>query len=217
MNKISKIVISVIIVLILLVGSLYYFLIPKDKMEINANKKLVTIEDLVKGTYIDHFEVATDPVRLKGKLSLSDEEVRNIVYTLSHKYEINELESIYIKVINNKINVFFPYEIFGFIKTQCELEIVPSVVNDNLIIELRNLKLGKIKLSDKILANNINKYNNETPFTIKENIIEIDNSFIKPLSLKKINIEKDKIILEIELQLNNLIEFINEHNLKVIA
>lgn len=217
MSKTSKVILFVFSALVILLGVGYYSIMPSYPQNTDNKEKLITAEDLVKGTYIESFQVSMDPLRLKGKLSITDEEFSNIVYTLKEKYNIEELKDTFINVKDNKVYVIGPYKLFGFINTQYSTEIDPSIVDNDLVMKLSNLKIGKIKLSDSMLESVVKELGQEKVFTINGNVITVDKSFIKPITINNISIDGDKVILEVELQLNNMIDFIKENNIKVVA
>lgn len=217
MSKTSKIFLSIIIVVVVIAGIGYFSLIPSYKINEEYEPKKISVGDFVKATYVDSFEARTNPIRLMGTLSTSDEDFKDVIYTLTQKYEVEELKNIYISVEENKIKIIKPYKILGFINTQYTMDMSPSIKDSNLVLTLSNLKIGKIKLSDNMLGSIINSLDVETIFTINNNVVTIDKSFIKPITLKNITINSNKIILDVELQLDNLIDFIKEYEIKVVA
>ena len=56
---------------------------------------------------------------------------------------------------------------------------------------------------------------NKVPFTIKDNIIIIEKQQISPMVLEKIAIEDNRIIVDLQIKINNLINFINTYDFKI--
>lgn len=56
---------------------------------------------------------------------------------------------------------------------------------------------------------------NKVPFTIKDNIIIIEKQQISPMALEKIAIEDNRIIVDLQIKINNLINFINTYDFKI--
>ena len=56
---------------------------------------------------------------------------------------------------------------------------------------------------------------NKVPCTIKDNIIIIEKQQISPMVLEKIAIEDNRIIVDLQIKINNLINFINTYDFKI--
>ncbi|MEF9990646.1 MAG: hypothetical protein RRZ84_06435 [Romboutsia sp.] len=217
MNKLAKISVWILIVVLIFMGGVYYMIIPKHSITFNESYKTVTIEDLIKGSYIDKFEVLSKPIRLKGNLVIKNEDFKNIIYTTMKKYDLEEFKTTHIEINNNKLNITFPYKVLNVIDTQGKVDLFPTVIDDSLIINLENLEIGKLNLNNKRLESILKDYKKDIPFEVKENMIIIDKSYLKPITLKGIDIKENELLLNIEVKMNNIIEFIKENNLKVIA
>ena len=101
------------------------------------------------------------------------------------------------------------------INSQVEVNLIPSIENGNLKLTLTNAKVGKININNKVLSKVLEKNMNKVPFTIKDNIIIIEKQQISPMTLKKIIIEDDRIIVDLQIKINNLINFINTYDFKI--
>ncbi|HSQ87193.1 DUF2140 domain-containing protein [Romboutsia sp.] len=214
MKKSSKIIISIIIVLGIILLGIYYALIPRDRVNI-VEGKFITSEELLTGSFIDYFEVLENPLRLEGKIAISDEEFKNVVYTVMTTYDIQELKNVYIDVSNNAIKVISPYKVLGLIDSQIEVNLNPSVVDNNLNIKLTDFKLGKIKISDKTVSEKLKSYEDKIPFIVKDGVIVVDKSYTYPMTLNDIKIKEKEIILDIQLEVNNFIDFISKYKIKI--
>lgn len=210
MRKISKIIISIVIVLGVMLFGIYYALIPSERIDI-VEGRLITSEELLTGSFINGAEVLKNPLRLQGKISMSGEEFKNVVYTVMTEYNIKDFKNVYIDVKNNAIKVISPYKILGFIDSQVETDINPSVVDNNLNIKLTHFKLGKIKINDKTVSKGLRAYQKEIPFVVQDNSIIVDKKYTYPMTLNDVNIKEKKIILDLQLQVNNLIDFISKY------
>ena len=152
MGKIAKILLSLIVIVLVLASIVVYILTPKERYDVSSqNNKIIDEEYLSKGSYINSMEVVKNPLRMVGKISVSEEEFKNLIYTLMQKHGINELENNFVEMKSGKIKVAGPYKVFGLVNSQYELELRPTLKDGNLVVSLENVKLGKFKLSDKML------------------------------------------------------------------
>ena len=214
MAKISKIIVSIIIVLGVMLFGIYYALIPSERIDV-VEGRIITSEELLTGSFIDSAEVLKDPLRLQGKISMSGEEFKNVVYTVMTEYNIKELKNVYINVNNNLIRVISPYKILGVIDSQIEADLNPSVVDNNLNVKLTHFKLGKIKVNDKIVRKKLKTYQKYMPFVVQDNIIIVDKRYTYPMTLNGVNVKEKDIILDLQLEVNNLINFISKYKVNV--
>ena len=158
MKKIPKIILSIIIVILILLGAVYYLLTPENRIYVKEENKIITYKDIIEGYFLKSCKLLRNPLGLKGNIVVSDDEFRNIIYTLMTKYNINEIKDTYIEIEEQDIKVSSPYEILGFLQSQYELILVPKVVDNTLNIKVTNLKLGKIKISNTILKQIMKSY-----------------------------------------------------------
>ena len=215
MKKNSKIILWIIAVIVIIMGIVYYLLVPDETVNIDTKNKIITTEDLIRESSINSFKVLGKPLVIQGELAISSKEFKNIIYTLMDKYNIKELKHTYIQINKNKIKTIYPYKILGIINSQYEIDIVPSVENNNLNVKLTNLKVGKLKISDKLLNRILSTYKNKIPFNIKDNSIIVDKSYIYPITLEKVDIQEDNIILYVVIRVNNVLDFIKKNDIKI--
>lgn len=216
MNKISKILIIILIILIIIIGLEYYLLTPNRGIISNNESKVLTIEDILKNSFIDKAQIKKNPARLYGKVSISDQELKDIIYTIANKNDIYELKKVYTFIDKNKILLVYPYKIFGFINTQLQISINPKIINNNLELILSDAKIGKINISDKIISNNIKLYKDKIPFDIKGNVITVSKNYTYPITLNNIDINNKNIIIDLEIYANNFIDFITKYGINTI-
>ncbi|RDY27983.1 hypothetical protein CHL78_006680 [Romboutsia weinsteinii] len=215
MKKLFKIIVPIIIVILILLGALYYLLIPTNKIYLERDNKIITYKDLIEGDFLKSCELLENPLGLKGNIEVSNKEFRNIIYTLMKKYNISELKDTYIEIEDKNIKVSSPYEVLGFIESQFELTLVPKVVNNRLNIKVTDSKLGKINISNNILKRIMKSYESKIPFSIDGDTIIIDKSYTYPLVIDRLSVEKGKIILEIEVRIDNLLDFIKDYDINI--
>lgn len=215
MKKSVKILLSILVILIIITGGIYYSLIPKERVIQNTNNKIITEQDLLQNASIEGFQLVKNPLRLKGKVSISSDEFQNIIYSIMNEYNIENFKNANVDINNSKVKIMYPYKVLGFIDSQLEVNLIPEVVENKLNIVLTDAKLGKINISDKILKEGLKKYREKIPFEVKNNTIIIDKNDIYPTTLNKVEINEKDILIDLEIQANNLIDFISKYNINV--
>lgn len=213
----TKIAITILIIIVILIGGMYYTFTPDKKINFNdSDCNIITTEELLKGNFIESFNILTDPIRLEGAIAVSSDEFRDIIYTVmtNYNYNTDDLKYSNITLHNNYIKVIMPYKLLNIIDTQYEFNIYPTLVDNNLHLNLREFKIGKLKLSNKIVQSILKENISNLPFDINNNVIIIDKIYMEPVTLKDINVEDNKIIVNISVSALDIIEFIGEHNSK---
>lgn len=220
MKNITKILAIISIIILILVGAIYYFLTPSEKLDlssINKESRVVTTEDLLKGASIDTFEVLNNPLRLEGKINVSDETVQNLVYTIMKKSDMENVEYSDIQVVKDRIKIVSPYKVLGFINSQYELYLDLGVEKDNLVATLNDFKIGKIKVSNTIIKNVLKKYKSTSGLKVEGNKFIVDKSNIYPMLVKKVDVKDNIVILNVEVEAENVMEFLKNSKIGVIG
>lgn len=212
-NK-NKILVGIVVVIALLIGIGYYLITPEEKIDLNTNAELITTEELIKGSFIGYGEILTNPLRLKGEMSFTNQEFKNILYTIMMKNDLKEFSNVNIDINTDKIRVILPYNILG-IDTLIKINIEPSIENNNLHITLVDSKIGKIQISDKILGRLLENFKDKLPYKVENNKIIIDKESILPIILDEVNIKNNKLVIKVEVKAKNILEFIKENKIKV--
>ena len=213
----TKIAITILIIIVILIGGMYYTFTPDKKINFNnSDCNIITTEELLKGNFIESFNILTDPIRLEGAIAVSNDEFRDIIYTVmtNYNYNTDDLKYSNITLHNNYIKVIMPYKLLNIIDTQYEFNIYPTLVDNNLHLNLREFKIGKLKLSNKVVQYILKENISNLPFDINNNVIIIDKIYMEPVTLKDINVEDNKIIVNISVSALDIIEFIGEYNSK---
>lgn len=220
MKNITKILAIIAIIILILVGAIYYFLTPSEKLDLSSTNKenrVVTTEDLLKGASIDTFEVLNNPLRLEGKINVSDETVQNLVYTIMKKSDMENVEYSDIQVVKDRIKIVSPYKVLGFIDSQYELYLDLGVEKDNLVATLNDFKIGKIKVSNTIIKNVLKKYKSTSGLKVEGNKFIVDKSNIYPMLVKKVDVKDNIVILNVEVEAENVMEFFKNSKIGVIG
>lgn len=220
MKNITKILAIIAIIILILVGGIYYFLTPSEKLDLSSTNKenrVVTTEDLLKGASIDTFKVLNNPLRLEGKINVSDETVQNLVYTIMKKSDMENVEYSDIQVVKDRIKIVSPYKVLGFIDSQYELYLDLGVEKDNLVATLNDFKIGKIKVSNTIIKNVLKKYKSTSGLKVEGNKFIVDKSNIYPMLVKKVDVKDNIVILNVEVEAENVMEFLKNSKIGVIG
>lgn len=216
MKKKLKIIISIFVLLGIVLLGAYYALTPSES--VNTSKgKLITSEELLTGSFIDNVEILKNPLRAQGKISISKDDFKNVVYTAMTEYNIEELKNIDVNIFNNAIKVVSPYKVLGFIDSQISVNLNPTIVNHNLNIKLTDCKLGKIKIKDEKIGRLLKQYKDKIPFTLKDNVLIVNKNDTYPLTLNKIDVKDKEILLDLQLEVNNLIDFISKYKVNIVG
>lgn len=220
MKNITKILAIIAIIILIFVGAIYYFLTPSEKLDLSSTNKenrVVTSEDLLRGASIDTFKVLNNPLRLEGKINVSDETVQNLVYTIMKKSDMENVEYSDIQVVKNRIKIISPYKVLGFIDSQYELYLDLGVEKDNLVATLNDFKIGKIKVSNTIVKNVLKKYKSTSGLKVEGNKFIVDKSNIYPMLVKKVDVKDNIVILNVEVEAENVMEFLKNSKIGVIG
>jgi hypothetical protein len=215
-KKSLKIIISIFVLLGIVLLGAYYALTPSER--VNTSKgRLITSEELLRGSFIDNVEILKNPLRAQGKISISEGDFKNVVYTAMTEYNIEELKNIDVNIFDNAIKVVSPYKVLGFIDSQISVNLNPSIVNHNLNIKLTYCKLGKIKIKDEKIGRLLKQYKDKTPFSLKDNVLIVNKNDTYPLTLNKIDVKDKEILLDLQLEVNNLIDFISKYKVNIVG
>lgn len=214
MKKCITILIIISVITVIIGFGSYYALTPNEPIDTSSKGKVITVDEILKGSFIKSGKVYTNPLRIAGTIAIDKEKFKDIVYTIAKNKNITELEKIYTEIAKEKIKFIYPCKIIK-INSQVEINLIPSIENGNLKLTLTNAKVGKINVNNKVLSKVLEKNMNKVPFTIKDNIIIIEKQQISPMALEKIAIEDNRIIVDLQMKINNLINFINTYDFKI--
>ena len=111
MKKGITILISILVILVIIGFGGYYALTPNEPIDISSKGKVITADEILKGSFIKSGNVYTNPLRITGTIAIDDEEFKDIVYTIAKNKNITELENIYTEIVGDKIKFISPYKI----------------------------------------------------------------------------------------------------------
>lgn len=217
MKKIVKILVGVIVVLIMAVGGFIYALQPEGGIQKDTTgNREITKEDIIQMNILDSLEFKKETNNFEGSISFTEEDISNILYTFMKNYDIDDIISNDIEISGKNLIIKAPINV-EFINTQAEISILPSVENGNLIVNIENVKIGKINLPKIILSKIIESQKDEIPFEIRDTSIIIPKETLSPIQLKKVYIEENKLKIDIRLNLKDAMQYVYGNFMKPVV
>lgn len=211
MKKIIKILIGLLVLIAIIMGVLTYFLKPSDRLK--NDERLWNVSDNVD---IDSYNkkvfrnASIDKGKLVSEIKIDNYNFKKLLkYGMSHNGNAELQEASY-RLKDDRILVSYPLKIWIW-ESQVDLE--SSLTNDgnDLVFTVESAKLGKIKMSKKMISRVMLK--------LKEsgygNMKIIDNRIYIKLNVPNINIRKasvvsDNLKLQVFLSKDNIINIQKE-------
>lgn len=207
MKKLIKILIAILVLIAIAIGGIIYALQPEGgiKEDTTGNREM-TKEDIIQMGLLESLEFKKDTGKFEGSVSFNSEELSNILYTAMKDHDSDDIIPNDIRISNNKIVVTVPVEI-EFIRSQAEITFVPSVKNNDFIMTIENVKLGKINFSEKIISKFMEYEKNEIPYIVEGNSIIIPSETLKPMELTKVYIENNELKIYMQISLKDAMQY----------
>ncbi len=206
MKKFLKILVGLLVVVVLALGGLFYALQPEGGMQWDTTgNREITKEDIIKMGILQSLKFNKETESFEGSINLTAEDISNIVYTFMKNYE-DDMMSNDIKIEDNKLMVTVPVEI-EFIKTKATVSVVPSVEDGALVVNVDNVKVGKINIHGGLLGKIMASQQSEIPFEIRDRSILIPKETLKPINLTGIKIENNEIKADMRITLRDAMQY----------
>lgn len=207
MKKLIKILIAILVLIAIAIGGIIYALQPEGgiKEDTTGNREM-TKEDIIQMGLLESLEFKKDTGKFEGSVAFNSEELSNILYTVMKDHDSDDIIPNDIRISNNKIVVTVPVEI-EFIRSQAEITFVPSVKNNDFIMTIENVKLGKINFSEKIISKFMEYEKNEIPYIVEGNSIIIPSETLKPMELTKVYIENNELKIYMQISLKDAMQY----------
>ncbi|GEM_PF-2104885 len=210
MRKLIKGMSYILVTFLLLGGILIFLLSPSEKAKIDqSNIKTVTIEDIVKKSDIGSMEILRNPTRLKGEINVSNQDFKDIVYTVLTKSGVEELMHSEVQIVDDSIRVKAPYKIMGFLDTQVDFDLLPKIQDENLVFEINNIHVGKLPISNSLFRKSLDYMYENKEFRMEDNKIILDKSYLYPAKLNDVTVKDNKLNLDLELEVGSVLDFLN--------
>ena len=205
MKKVLKILVGILVVIALAMGGVFYALQPEGGMSFdNTGNREITKEDIVKMGLLQSLKFSRETESFEGSINLTAEDISNIVYTFMKNYEDDMMPND-IKIEDNKLMVTVPVEI-EFIKTKATASVVPSVEDGALVVNVDNVKVGKINIHGGLLGKIMASQKSEIPFEMRDRSIIIPKETLKPINLTGIKIENNEIKADMRVTLRDAMQ-----------
>ncbi len=214
MQRKYKVIIIVFICIMILVGTVYYFLIPDNYAYIEGEDEKIKNKQALEEIYLKDFEIYPEGLEASIKLVVEENKFNSVLNSMLDNSKSN-IESIYVNLNENNLYVYIPYKIINLIDTQIEFKAIPKVDKNKFYITIDDAKLGKININDNIVSKIIKENISSTNLKAEKNIIVINEDIITPLSLKDINVNKNNIYITANISINDLIKFVGDNGVKI--
>jgi hypothetical protein len=138
----------------ILIGFIYYLLIPKNRIDMIYKEENITIEQVMKNSYIKEIKILPKGLMASAEIVLSKDSIDNIVNLMKNKIDDKNIKGMDAEIKNEKIKIYVPYKLINLIDTQIELDAIPKIDYNNLVIRIDNVKIGKLKINNEIVGKN---------------------------------------------------------------
>lgn len=214
MQRKYKVIMIVFVFIIIMVGTVYYFLTPDNSAYIESQNKKIENIGTLEEIYLKDFKIYSKGLKASIKLVVEENKLNSILNSMLDKSNSN-IESIYVNLGESDLSVYIPYKIIDLIDTQIEFKAMPKVDKNKFYITINNAKLGKININDNIVSKIIKDNISSTKLKAEKNIIVINEDIINPLNLEDISINKNNIYITANVSINDLIKFIGDNRVKI--
>ena len=171
-NKKIAVIVSFIIIVLSIIGILYYKNTFNNKNINNPekienqqiehkepNKEILNFLSSISGVQAKNIEIINDPVGFKGELYVPNNSILNGVDYFLKETKNNKMKDLNIEVGNGYIKAYVVYKVNNFIKTPIEVKVKPTLnENKDLVIYIDNVKFLDLKIADWIVNIALNSF-----------------------------------------------------------
>lgn len=195
---------SVFAIIICIIALVTVFLVSPEN-DITSSNNTEVSQNFLKNKSPETIEYDKKNNNLSVSIILSENELNNILYSsIKNNMKITKMET---NINYNNIQIYIDTYFLNVISTQYELEFIPSIRNDALVLYLRSAKIGKVPLSKSYILKKLNKIDSKYILVnIKNNCISINSKFIEPFKISSFNIENGKIRISMNYSVKSLID-----------
>lgn len=214
--KIKKrhIILSLILIIIS-IGSIVTFMkirsfvTSKPKVSINTESDIKVSEkqkellySLV-GLESSNMKILEKPLRIIGTYKVPEETVFNYIeYYL--KYTKNkDIQDVEVSIDEKSLKINAKYKLLNAFKTSIEISILPSITQSNqLKLNIKDIKVLGISIEDELIDAIVDSWFGQIEgIVVNKGEVIIDKENFKDIILKDINLEEDKLIVDLEISL----------------
>ena len=195
---------------IILIGTIIGLLIYKNKPT-EPQKELETkdesIESIISNIDFKNIYLTDNMSKTTLDIVVSSNDVKSMIdYYLQQKNNI-KIDETKVEIKENSILLTANYKITDDIITPIEIELIPSITNDNdLQLEITNIKLLELKIPDKLLNIIFDRFIADlfTNAKINGTNIIINKDKFEGIILNNIVIDLDEMIINVTMDVNKV-------------
>lgn len=194
----------------ILIGTIIGLLIYNNR-SIEPQKELETkdesIENIISGIDFKNIYLTDNMSKVTLDIIVSSDDVKSMIdYYLQQKNNI-KIDETNIEIKENSILLTANYKITDDIITPIEIELIPSITNNNdLQLEIVNVKLLELKIPDKLLNIIFDKFIADlfTDAEINSTNIIINKDKFEGIILNNIVINLDEMTINVTMDVNKV-------------
>lgn len=194
----------------ILIGTIIGLLIYNNR-SIEPQKELETkdesIENIISGIDFKNIYLTDNMSKVTLDIIVSSDDVKSMIdYYLQQKNNI-KIDETNIEIKENSILLTANYKITDDIITPIEIELIPSITNNNdLQLEIVNVKLLELKIPDKLLNIIFDRFITDlfTDAEINGTNIIINKDKFEGIILNNIVINLDEMIINVTMDVNKV-------------
>jgi len=161
--------------------------------------------DIIKN--IENVEYNKESGNLNISFAVTEEELNNILYeSMKNRIAIDGLES---DINSNSIKIYINSYLLKVLPTQYMVELIPSLKDSTLILNLKNVKIGRIGIPKKYVLNKLKENSSNYISVNDDNSISINNEVVEPFKISSFNIEDSKLRVNLNYSIKSITDITN--------
>lgn len=139
---------------------------------------------------------------------LTEKDLNNILYeAIKNSMSVDGIET---DIDENSIKLYINSHLLKAIPTQYMLEFTPSVEDNTLILNLKDVKVGRIPIPKGLVLNGLKENaSNYLSIDKSNNSISINKNAVAPFKISGFNIQVDKLTLNLNYSIKSITDITN--------
>lgn len=139
---------------------------------------------------------------------LTEKDLNNILYeSIKNSMSVDGIET---DIDQNSIKLYINSHLLKIIPTQYMLEFTPSVEDNTLILNLKDVKVGRIPIPKGLVLNGLKENaSNYLSIDKSNNSISINKNAVAPFKISGFNIQGDKLTLNLNYSIKSITDITN--------
>ncbi|WP_010240963.1 hypothetical protein [Clostridium arbusti] len=139
---------------------------------------------------------------------LTEKDLNNILYeAIKNSIAVDGIET---DIDENSIKLYINSHLLKIIPTQYMLEFTPSVEDNTLILNLKDVKVGRIPIPKGLVLNGLKENaSNYLSIDKSNNSISINKNAVAPFKISGFNIQVDKLTLNLNYSIKSITDITN--------